>query len=616
MRSPKIHPRLRAISDSLDFGGVTKWMFFASLIGFVTGLAAVTFRWMVTWTKLHVFEEIVGSSAEGLGGADFSIWLLLLVPAAGGLITGLLVQWIAPEAEGHGTDAVINSFHHLKGVIRKRVIAVKALTSAITIGTGGSAGQEGPVAQVGAGVGSALATALKLSDRDRRMFLLSGASGGIGAMFCSPLGGALFMPEVLYRKPEFEGESIMPCIIASIFAFITFTTLTGEHQVIHIDAASTAMLDFKASQVPAYLFLALVCAIVGWLHVNIFYGIHRLFSRMTKVPKAVRPAIGGLLLGMTALLLTSFTGENGVLFGGYGLMMTAIQGTASVKILFALVLAKILATAFSISSGGSGGVFAPTVAIGALLGAAVGSSIDALFPGLGISPAAFALVGMGGFFAGVAKVPVAATVMICEMTGNYQLVAPLLLVSILHVMLSRHWSLYEAQVGGIVDSPAHSGDFVIDILSDIQVCEILEEARRPQLIHHHMTLVRVLKVVAEAHESYFPVVDNEERMVGIFSLTDIRRIYLEEAVGDFIIARDFMIDNVITAESDEDLDRVLERMTVNNINAIPIMDPVNEGQVLAILERNAIGRAYDKRLHALKSGEMTASSMRNKRIPQ
>ena len=174
----------------------------------------------------------------------------------------------------------------------------------------------------------------------------------------------------------------------------------------------------------------------------------------------------------------------------------------------------------------------------------------------------------------------------------------------------------DVQVDGIIDSPAHSGDFVVDILSDIHVSELLEEARRPQLINQEMTLGRVLKVVAEAHESYFPVVDNEDRMVGIFSLTDIRRIYLEEAVEDFIIAGDFMIDSVITARPDEDLDMVLQRMTINNINAIPVMDPDNEGQVLAILERNAIGRAYDRRLHALKSGELTASSLRNSHLVQ
>jgi chloride channel protein, CIC family len=602
--TPTSGSRLRALSQSLDFGSVTKWVFFAALIGLASGLAAVGFRWLVHAGKEFLFGATVGTTSEGVGGLDYAFWMVLLVPTLGGLLTGILVQKIAPEAEGHGTDAVIHSFHNLKGKIRMRVIGIKSLTSAITIGTGGSAGQEGPVAQVGAGVGSALADLFKLSDRDRRMFLLAGASGGIGATFCSPLGGALFMPEVIYRKAEFEGDSIIPCIIASIFAFATFTAISGEHRVIEISSEIAQTLSFKPAHLLAYMVLAIACTLVGWINVQIFYGIHRLFDRFNRIPKFVRPAIGGFLVGVIALVIAGFAGTDGVFFGGYGLMTASIEGRVTAVVLLGLVLAKIVATGFCISSGGSGGVFAPSLAIGALLGAAVGEGANSLFPGLGLSPAAFALVGMGGFFAGVAKVPIAAVIMVCEMTGNYKLLAPLMLVSVLHLMLSNRWSLYEAQVSGIVDSPAHAGDFVVDVLCDIQVSEILEDARRPHLIHHGATLRRILTVVADAKESYFPVVDDESKLVGIFSLTDLRRIYLEDVVEDMVIARDFMIDTVTTAETSENLDEVLRRLTMKNINAIPIMDPENEGQVLAILERNEIGRAYDKRLRDWKSGEI------------
>ena len=603
--------RLRALSNSLDFGSVTKWVFFAALIGVATGLAAVLFKWMVFAAQEHFFGATIGTTAEGVGGLDTHFWLILLVPTLGGLVTGILVQAIAPEAKGHGTDAVIHSFHHLKGFVRRRVIGIKAITSAITIGTGGSAGQEGPVAQVGAGLGSALANIFKLSDRDRRYFLLAGASGGIGAMFCSPLGGALFMPEVVYKKPEFEGESIIPCIIASIFAFATFTAISGEHQVVPITSDVIETLNFQPRQILAYMVLALACTLVGWIHVQVFYGIERLFSGLSKLPKFVRPALGGFLVGVIALLIAPIAGDQGIFFGGYGLMTVSIEGHLAISVLLALVLAKILATAFCISSGGSGGVFAPSLAIGALLGAAVGQAANTLFPGLGISPAAFALVGMGGFFAGVAKVPVAAVIMVCEMTGHYKLLAPLMLVSVLHVMLSNRWSLYEAQVSGMVDSPAHAGDFVVDVLADIQVSEILKDARRPHLIHHGTTLRRILKVVADARESYFPVVNEANQLVGIFSLTDLRRIYLEDVVEDMVIARDFMIESVITAKSTDNLDEVLRRMTQNNINAIPIMDVEKDGEVLAVLERNAIGRAYDKRLREWKAGTLKLKRQEN-----
>jgi len=599
---------LRALSASVDFGSVTKWVFFSTVIGFCAGLAAVGFEWLIHLVKHEVFERALGDTAEGVGNVGGLWWLVLLVPAAGGLVTGLLIQAFAPEAEGHGTDSVIRSFHFLKGVIRKRVILMKALTSAITIGTGGSAGQEGPVAQVGAGVGSALANTFKLSARDRRMFLVSGASAGIGAMFCSPMGGALFMPEVLYKKPEFEGDSIIPCIIASIFAYATYTAISGEHQAIPLDPDVLASLSFERSQIFVYLALAIACTATGWLYVKSFYGLHALFAKLKPIPKAVRPALGGLLLGAVALAIGPFGGEHGVFFGGYGLIFSSVDSDLSVKILLGLVLAKILATSLSIPSGGSGGVFAPSLAIGALLGAAVGQAADQLFPGLEINPANFALVGMGGFFAGVAKVPIASVILVSEMTGNYALLAPLMLVSVVHVMLAGRWSLYEAQVGGMVDSPTHAGDFVVDVLSDIKVKDIIEDVRKPHLIHQDTTLRRVLKIVSEAKESYFPVVDDDDLMVGIFSLTDLRRIYLEDVVEDFVIVRDFMIDSVITAQLHENLDEVLRRLTRNNINAIPIMDPDREGRVLAIMERNEIGRAYDQRLSDFKRGDRAASS--------
>jgi chloride channel protein, CIC family len=594
---------VRSFGRSMDFGSVTKWVFFAALIGFAAGLAGVGFKWLIHVFKDLAFASMTGTTSEGVGGLDIQWWLILAIPTAGGLLTGILVQSFAPEAEGHGTDSVIRAFHHLKGKVRKRVIVLKALTSAITIGSGGSAGQEGPVAQVGAGVGSALADTFKLTRRDRRVFLLSGASAGIGAMFCSPMGGALFMPEVIYRKPEFEGESIIPCIIASIFAYATLTSISGVHQAIPIDPETQASLAFETSHLFVYLVLAIACTFFGWIYVRTFYGIHRLFGRLTLLPKAVRPALGGLLLGATALLIAPMCGSEGIFFGGYGLMTHSISGDIPVKILLILVLAKILATSLSISSGGSGGVFAPSLAIGALLGAAVGRAADHLFPGLDINPACFAMVGMGGFFAGVAKVPIAAVILVCEMSGNYALLAPLMLVSVVHVMLSQRWSLYEAQVSGMVDSPAHAGDFVIDVLSDIQVGDIVDSVREPYLVHQNTTLGKVLRIVADAKDSYFPVVDDDDQLTGIFSLTDLRRIYNQGVVEEMVIVRDFMNDSVVTADLHDSLDVVLRKLTKNNINALPIMEPHHPNKVLGVLERSEIGRAYDRHLQELKTAD-------------
>lgn len=591
---------LQRLTHSAALGHFTKWIVFAALVGAAGGVAGWIFHAVTGGLKHIAFHLPTGIRGEAAVGRW---WLILLVPTLGGLIVGVMVERLAPEAEGHGTDAVIRAFHRLKGRVRSRVIPVKAIASAITIGTGGSAGQEGPIAQVGAGLGSALAERLSLSDRDKRLFLLSGASAGIGAMFGSPLGGALFMPEVLYRKPEFEGEAIVPCIIASIFGYATYTSITGRERVIQVEPEVLERLGFQPSHLILYLVLGIACAAIGWLFVKVFYGTHAAFERLSAVPRSVRPAIGGLLLGLLALGLTRWSIDHGVLFGGYGLIGGAIHDALPVSALCALILGKILATSFSVSSGGSGGVFAPALAIGALVGALIGRLGAQAFPGLGIEPGAFALVGMGGYFAGVAKVPVASVVMVTEMTGGYALLPPLLLVAVVHQLIASRWTLYRAQVGGPVDSPAHTGDFVIDIMQSMRVSDVLEEVRQPRLIHEEVTLRGAMKIVADSHETHFPVVDDEGQLVGIFSLTDLRRIFLEDVVGDMVIVSDFMREQVVTVTLESNLHDVQRLMTRRGVNAVPVVAVDNPAKVIALLERNSLGRAYSEKLAQLKGDE-------------
>lgn len=587
-----------------DLGRLTKWAVLSSLVGISGGVAAWLFRGLTRFLSTWLFEAPTGIDTEGVGGVGARAWLVLLVPALGGLAVGYLVQRFAPEAEGHGTDSVIRAFHRMKGVVRRRVILLKALTSAITIGSGGSAGQEGPVAQIGAGIGSSLAQTLHLSDRDRRLFLLSGATAGVGAMFGSPLGAALFMPEVLYRRSEFEGEAILPCITASIFAYATYTALAGHHRAVELDPQLLEQLTFEPAHIAVYLVLGVLCAVAGWLYTNLFYGVHKGFDRLKVVPKMLRPAIGGLLLGALALSLAPAGGAHGVLFGGYELIHEAIAGSSlAPKVLLLMALAKMLATSLSVSSGGSGGVFAPALAIGALLGASVGRGAEEFFPNLQLHAGAVALVGMGGFFAGVAKVPIASVVMVSEMTGGYALLAPLMLVAVVHLVLSTRWTMYRAQVNSQIDSPAHVGDFVVDVLQSVRVSDVLEEVRPPRLIHEDVTLRGAMKIVAGSHETHFPVVDDEERLVGIFSLSDLRRIFLENIVEDLVIVRDFMREQVVTVRLEDSLHDAQRLMTRRNVNALPVVSSQDPRKVVALLEHNAIGRLYNEQLARLKSEE-------------
>ncbi|MHC4260914.1 MAG: chloride channel protein [Planctomycetota bacterium] len=584
-------------------GGVSRSLLLATIIGFVAGLAAIGFHHLTDGFK-HLFVDGPMGLEEGTEAISFTRhkwWLILLVPPLGGAVVGFLTQRYAPEAEGHGTEQLIRSFHRLAGQVRRRVIAVKALCSALTIGTGGSGGQEGPVAQVGSGIGSAVADAFKLPERERRVFLLAGASAGIGALFTAPLGGALFAPEVIYRRPEFEGDAIIPCIVASIVGYTTFTTITGETRAIPLSDELLQGLSFGGpSELPLYLLLALVCTAVGWAWVRTFNAVAAGFGRFDQKPLALRAAAGGLGLGILALAIAPLTGEHGILFGGYDLMRGSITGEIALGAAALLVVAKILGTSLTIASGGSGGVFAPSLAIGALVGAVVGGVGQRLFPGLELEPASFALVGMGGFFAGVAKTPIAAILMVSEMTGHYSLLAPLMLVSVLHLVMARGWSIYETQVDGLVDSPAHAGDFVVDVLEQLHVRDVIEGTRDPVLVHQNSTLRAALDLVSTATASYFPVVDNEQRLVGIFSLSDIRRIFLETDVHDLVLVRDFMIDNVVTTTANASLGEALRQLNELSVHEIPVVDAENPRQVVAMLTRNNIGAVYHQRLRELR----------------
>lgn len=592
--------RLASWGEKFELSGFAKWIALSAALGVIGGLVAAAFSLLVDLAKGQLFGRVAGTIEGGLmPGANPA--LVLVLPALGGLAVGLLEMWARSERDGSGTDAVVRSFHRMKGRMRKRVSVVTTVTSALTIGSGGSAGQEGPVGQIGASIGSSLSTALGFSDRDRRLYLMAGASAGIGALFGSPLGGALFLPEVMYRREEFEGDAIIPCVVSSSVAYAVFTAIMGSKRAIEIPEPILDRIAFGGlAEIGVYFMLGLLCAVLGGAFVAAVRGTTSLFERPAWLPRAVRPMLGGFLVGAMALGMGQITPELGISFGGYGLVESALQGSVAVPVLAMLLLFKALATAVTVGSGGAGGVFAPALSIGAVLGGFVGLAGDRLFPGLNLDPAAFALVGMGGFFAGVGKTPIAAVVMVSEMTGNYALLAPLMIVSVVHMAFSTNWSMYPSQVNRPLDSPAHTGDYIVDVLQSLKVSDILDQASTPTLIQETTTLRRTMHIVSNARDTHFPVVNGEDELVGIFSLSDLRRIFLEQEALDIVIAGDFMRDQVATITPEDSLHDVQRLFTRRAVSALPVVAPDNPRKVLALLRRNEVGRAYTERLQSLK----------------
>jgi CIC family chloride channel protein len=573
----------------------------AVLVGIVAGCGALAF-YFATNSVEHLMLGKLGNfhpPLEGTPESSFSgfidslstpyRWCLFVIPALGGLFSGWLVYKFAPEAEGHGTDAALEAFHRKSGVIRGRVPIIKTLASIVTIGTGGSAGREGPIAQIGAGFGSFVATKLGLSSMDRRILLLAGMAGGIGATFRSPLGGALFAVEVLYRDPEFEHEGLIPCIISSIVAYSLFGAVTGWKPLL-----DTPHFRFeRPGELILYLVLGIVCALLGVVYVKTFYGMRDAFRKLP-LPDWQKPALGGLALGIMALFIPQVLGS------GYGWVQAALYGKMALWVMLVIALAKIIATSLTISSGGSGGVFAPSLVIGAMLGGAFGASAEILFPALTQDPRAYVLVGMAGFFAGVANAPIATLIMVSELTGNYGLLAPLMLVCVVAMIVMRKNSIYEKQVAGRFDSPAHLGDFVIDVLEGITVHELAKKGRKPTLIPEGMTLPKILDKIAAAKTAYYPVVNDNKLMTGIFSINDIRRILNEDIPPTLVIARDMATHNVISATPDEHLTEVMKKLTARNLDEIPVVDAENPQKVLYMLSRRTLLAHYAEQVEKTK----------------
>ena len=429
-------------------------VFDAVLLGIAGAACAWIFNALLRLTRATLLEGIAGYRAPGLPsegqlpveviGAQ-GLWIIPLVTTLAGLLVGLLVL-LSPEAEGHGTDAVVKSFHRHGGRLRARVAPLKLLASAITIGSGGSAGREGPIALAAAAVASRYADWTRRTEAERRLLLLVGAAAGVSAIFRSPIGAALFAVEILYADMEFEASVPLYATLAAIVAY-ALSGLAGGFSPLFVVPVEQLALE-RPLDYGWYAILGFGAGLLATLLPVVFYRTRDLFRAMP-VHAALKPAIGGLLTGLIGLALPQ------VLSGGYGWIQQAIDGRLSLGILLALAMAKILSTSLTVASGGSGGVFAPSLFVGAMLGGACAAIAH-------LPPAPFAVVGMAAVFGGAAHVPFATMMMVTEMTGGYALLVPAALAVLLSFLVQRrlssglrYGSIYEAQVRSRGESPAH-----------------------------------------------------------------------------------------------------------------------------------------------------------------
>jgi CIC family chloride channel protein len=582
---------------------------FSVLVGFAAGVAAVVFYLATHAASAYAMGALAGyrpeprpagESAPGWlppAAPELHLWMLIAIPAVGGLLSGILVYSLAPEAEGHGTDSVIAAYHLHQGYMRPRVPLVKIVSSALTIGSGGSGGREGPIAQIGAGFGSALADLFRLRPSDRRVLLAAGMGAGIAAIFRAPLAGALFAAEVLYWSPEFEADVILPAAIASVIAYCTYGAVFGWTPLF---AIPSVQFDDPLQLIP-YIALAICMAILASVYTRTFYGITRLFHWLP-IPRFLKPAIGALLAGSVGVGLYLLLDRNeqalAVLSFGYGAIQAALTDNQSMgaELLLAIALGKILTTSLTIGSGGSGGVFGPSMVIGGCGGGALGITMAQFWPDL-VHPVSFVIVGMAGFFAAAAKTPFSTLIIVSEMTGGYQLLLPALWVCTISFMLSDEQSIYSAQVEGRAQSPAHQGRFVRDALSGAFVSQFIELSSPLSMLKAQDPLSRVLELFNSAADSVFPVVDDQQKLLGVIYRDDTHLVSHTLAVRPLVLAVDMMHTDVTPLTPDDTLERASEMFVVNDLPALPIVNNLQDNRVLGMVRRSDINSAYLRVLH-------------------
>ncbi len=566
--------------------------FLGALVGIVSGLTAVAFRALITFLSA-VF--IIIPNVLGTYG-----WII--TPALGAVIISFMVVTYAPEAKGHGVPEVMASYTFEGGRIRMRVPVIKAISSAFSIGSGGSCGREGPIAQIGAGLGSALAEKLNLGRTETRTLLVCGLSSGIAATFNAPLGGALFGIEIV--AGTIIGFALLPVILSSVVATAVATLILGPKP----SFISPTFVLGNPIELVFYLVLGVALGIASVVWMRGFYFIEDLFERI-RTSKYAIPVIGALLTGVVGVLaiqLESSLGYTGVyepgeppfpsiMGSGYSFINASLAGGVALAALASISLLKGFATSFTLGSGGSGGVFAPTLFIGAGLGGAIGSVVVMFVPATVISDpiaftGAFALVGMAALFAGTARAPITCIVMLMEMTLDYTMILPLMIAvsaSYLVSSIIEEQSIYTLKLyrrGVHIRRGLHIG-----ALKTVKVSDIM--TMQPTVLRPSMTTDEVFRIIDETHHTKFPVVDDNGNVIGILLAEDL----FKKPRGEGIVYRviDLMNPDFLHLAPSCTMDSALQAMMKRDEGHAVIVDPDTPSRMMGYITKADVLRAYE-----------------------
>ncbi|NJB67787.1 CIC family chloride channel protein [Desulfobaculum xiamenense] len=562
----------RLVFDTRVFG-----LLLAICIGVLSGYGAILFHHVLQWAQYVFYQQrgdILGFAAAIPG------WRLALTPALGGLIVGLVVHFGASEARGHGVPEVMTALALKGGRIRKRVALIKILASAVCIGSGGSSGREGPMVQIGSSIGSTIGQYFRVPVMEQRTMVGCGAAAGIAATFNAPIAGVLFALEVLVG--DFGLASFSPVVLSSVTA-----TAISRHYWGDLPTFQLPLYEIRSLwEFGIYPLLGIFAALCAVAFISTLYKAEDLFAKLP-LPNWLKPAIGGLLLGGIILQWPHAFGV------GYGGMNMALTGQLSGLMLLTLIAVKIMATSCTLGSGGSGGIFAPSLFIGAMCGGFFGWAAGQLFPAVAAPSGAYALVGMGAVVAGTTHAPITAILIIFEMTGDYKIILPMMITCIIATLVAsslREGSIYtiKLRMRGI----DISGGMEQNILRNLRVGRFMTP--NPAIIPQSMPLIDIIATFRNADVSYLHVTDADENLTGIISFRDIRPIMHEEALHRLVIAQDVATRDVVTVRPDDSIQSALRVMSTHGISQLPVVRHGADRRVIGTLRQKDVLAAYDK----------------------
>lgn len=562
----------------------------ALFVGVFTGIGAVLFRYLITgvaWVGYQWIPDITPGSGKAY---------VIFVPATGGLLVGLLVYYFAREAKGHGVPEVMEAVALRGGRIRPRVAVVKSLASSLTIGSGGSAGREGPIVQIGSAIGSAVGQALNLSDNRISNLVACGAAAGIAATFNAPIAGVIFALEVILGR--FSVRNFSTVVVAAVAASVIGRVALGNAPAFAIP------VEYGVNSLWEFLFypvLGVLAAIVGVVFTRSLYWSEDLFEATKRIPEWVKPAVGGALLGVLAYayplvsLTQPVTWERipHVFNVGYDIIESALANELVLSAAFVLLIAKIIATCLTLGSGGSGGVFAPSLFMGAMLGTAFELAINRLFPGVSAPPGAYALVGMAAVFAASAHAPITAVIILFELTGDYRIILPLMLTVVVATLLAQRMlrgeSIYTLKLSRRGVRLERGRD--VDILQGVTVGEVM--TRDFETISMDTTITDLAEVFVSSHHHGLMVLDEKRKLWGIVTLTDLERAYEEKRPKSATVAEIATSwPHLQVAFPDETMGDALARMGSRGLGRLPVVAREDSYQLLGLLWREGISQAY------------------------